>query len=164
MSELIRSIRFEHFRGLLGSDFNLKGKSLVLLGSNGKGKSAVVDGIEFVFSGQVSRFTGSGTGGINHDDAIQHVKKLGVPKVIISLTPSNGTITRSLNERSPAITDREAVKEYFEQHPGVDSFILRRTRILEFVCDQEADRYRKFVQLLGISHIDNLQRSFVEAE
>ena len=61
MSEMIRSIRFEHFRGLPDSDFNLKGKSLVLLGSNGKGKSAVVDGIEFLFSGQVGRFIGTGT-------------------------------------------------------------------------------------------------------
>ena len=164
MSELIRSIQFEHFRGLPDNDFKLKGKSLVLLGSNGKGKSAVVDGIEFVFSGQVSRFTGSGTGGIDHDDAIQHVKKLGVPKVTVSLSPSNGVISRTLSADSPVIADREAVKSYFAQHPGADAFILRRAKILDFVCDHDADRYQKFIQLLGISHVDNLQRSFVDAE
>ena len=164
MSEVIRSIRFEHFRGLPDSDFNLKGKSLVLLGSNGKGKSAVVDGIEFVFSGQVSRFVGTGTGSIDHDDAIQHVKKLGVPKVTLSLCPSNGAISRSLNSETLSVTDRQAVKDYVEHHPGVDAFILRRAKILDFVCDQDADRYRKFIQLLGVSHVDTLQRTFVEAE
>lgn len=164
MSEVIRSIRFEHFRGLPDSDFNLKGKSLVLLGSNGKGKSAVVDGIEFVFSGQVSRFVGTGTGSIDHDDAIQHVKKLGVPKVTLSLSPSNGAISRSLNSETLSVTDRQAVKDYVEHHPGVDAFILRRAKILDFVCDQDADRYRKFIQLLGVSHVDTLQRTFVEAE
>lgn len=114
MSEMIRSIRFEHFRGLPDdSDFNLKGKSLILLGSNGKGKSAVVDGIEFLFSGQVDRFVGAGTGSIDHDDAIQHVKKLGVPKVTLSLNSSNGvisTISRSLDSEVLSITDRQSVK------------------------------------------------------
>ncbi len=164
MSEVIRSIRFEHFRGLPDSDFNLKGKSLVLLGSNGKGKSAVVDGIEFLFSGQVGRFVGTGTGSIDHDDAIQHVKKLGVPKVTLSLSPSNGAISRSLDSETLSITDRQSVKDYVANHPGVDAFILRRSKILDFVCDQDADRYRKFIQLLGVSYVDTLQRTFVDAE
>ena len=167
MSELIRSIRFEHFRGLPNSDFNLKGKSLVLLGSNGKGKSAVVDGIEFLFSGQVGRFVGTGTGSIDHDDAIQHVKKLGVPQVTLSLSSSNGaisTISRSLDSETLSITDRQSAKDYIANHPGVDAFILRRSKILDFVCDQDADRYRKFIQLLGVSHVDTLQRAFVGAE
>lgn len=164
MSEMIRSIRFEHFRGLPDSDIRLKGKSLVLLGSNGKGKSAVVDGIEFLFSGQVGRFVGSGTGSIDHADAIQHVKKLGVPKVTLSLSPSNGSISRSLDSETLSTTDRPAVKDYLGKHPGVDAFILRRSKILDFISDQDANRYRKFIQLLGVSHVDTLQRTFVEAE
>jgi recombinational DNA repair ATPase RecF len=164
MSESVRSIRFEHFRGLPDNEFILNGKSLVLLGLNGKGKSAVVDGIEFVFSGQVGRFIGTGTGTIDHNDAIQHVKKLGVPKVALSLSPSNGVISRSLDPETLAITDRQAVHDYITNHPGVDAFILRRSKMLDFVCDQDADRYRKFIQLLGVSHVDTLQRTFVDAE
>lgn len=164
MSEMIHSIRFEYFRGLPESEVNLKGKSLVLLGSNGKGKSAVVDGIEFLFSGQVGRFVGTGTGSIKHDDAIQHVKKLGVPKVTLSLSPSRGTISRMLDSGALSISDRQSVRDYVENHPEVDAFILRRTRILDFVCDLDADRYRKFIQLLSISQVDTLQRTFVDAE
>jgi recombinational DNA repair ATPase RecF len=164
MSESILSIRFEHFRGLPKSDFKLKGKNLVLLGSNGKGKSALVDGIEFLFSGKVNRFVGSGTGSIDHADSIQHIKKLGIPKVSLSLSPSNGVISRSLGADSAIISDKESVKHYVEQHPGSDAFILRRDKILDFIRDQDADRYRKFIQLLGVSHIDTLQRSFVDAE
>jgi recombinational DNA repair ATPase RecF len=164
MGESVRSIQFEHFRGLRDSEFKLKGKSLVLLGSNGKCKSAVVDGIEFLFSGQVSRFGGTGTGSIDCDDAIQHVKKLGVPKVTLSLSPSNGAISRSLDSETLSIPNRQVVKDYVEHHPGVDAFILRRAKILDFVCDQDADRYRKFIQLLGVSHVDKLQRTFVDAE
>lgn len=164
MSESVRFIKFEHFRGLPANEFKLRGKSLVILGTNGKGKSAVVDGIEFVFSGQVARFTGAGTGGISHDDAIKNVKTGGDPKVVLALSPSNGEISRTLSSDTTEVTDRQSVKDFFTQHPRVDGFVLRRSKILDFVCDQDADRYQKFVQLLGITKVDQLQRSFVEAE
>ena len=164
MSERIRQIKFEHFRGLPANDFKLQGKSLVILGTNGKGKSAIVDGIEFLFSGQVARFTRAGTGSISHDDAVKNVKTCGDPKVTLSLSPSNGEISRKLSSDSTEVTDRQAVKDFNDQHPRVDGFVLRRSKILDFVYDQDADRYQKFVQLLGITKVDNLQRSFVEAE
>lgn len=164
MSEAIRSLNFEHFRGLPDNEFKLKGKSLVLLGSNGKGKSAIIDGIEYLFAGKVSRFVGTGTGGIDHDDAIRHVKRRGIPKVTLSFSPSNGTVSRSLNSAAQPVTDHVAVRDYLNQHPDAGAFILRRTGILDFICDQDADRYKKFVQLLGVLYIDSLQRAFVEAE
>jgi len=164
MSENVRLIKFEHFRGLPANEFKLKGKSLVLLGANGKGKSALVDGIEFVFSGQVARFTGAGTGSISHDDAVKNVKTGGDPKVVLALSPSNGEISRKLSSTTTEITDQQVVKDFFAQHPKVDGFVLRRAKILDFVCDQDADRYQKFVQLLGITKVDRLQRSFVDAE
>lgn len=164
MSESIRVIKFEHFRGLPANEIKLRGKSLVILGSNGKGKSAIVDGIEFVFSGQIARFTGAGTRSISHDDAVKNVKTGGDPKVIVALSPSNGEISRKLSSGATEVTDRQPVKDFFVQHPRADGFILRRSKILDFVCDQDADRYQKFVQLLGITKLDHLQRSFVEAE
>ena len=164
MSESVRLIKFEHFRGLPANEFKLRGKSLVILGTNGTGKSAVVDGIEFVFSGKVARFTGTGTGSISHDDAVKNVKTGGDPKVVLALSPSNGEISRKLSADATEITDRQPVKDFFADHPRVDGFVLRRSKILDFICDQDADRYQKFVQLLGITRVDQLQRSFVVAE
>lgn len=164
MSESVRMIKFEHFRGLPANEFNLKSKNLVLLGTNGKGKSALVDGIEFVFSGQVARFTGAGTGNISHDDAIKNVRTGGDPKVVLALSPSNGEISRKLSSDTTELTNRQSVKDFFAQHPKVDGFVLRRDKILDFVRVQDADRYQKFVQLLGITKLDRLQRSFVDAE
>jgi hypothetical protein len=167
MSESVRLIKFEHFRGLPANEFELRGKNLVVLGTNGKGKSAVVDGIEFVFSGRVARFTGAGTGSISHNEAVRNVKTGGDPKVAIALSNSNGArgeISRNLSSEATNITGPQAFKNYFNQHPRVDGFVLRRSKILEFVCDQDADRYQKFVQLLGITKLDQLQKSFVEAE
>ncbi len=42
-----------------------EGKNLVIWGPNGSGKSAVVDAIDFVLTGQISRLTGKGTGEIS---------------------------------------------------------------------------------------------------
>lgn len=167
MSESVRLVKFEHFRGLPANEFGLKSKNLVILGSNGKGKSAVVDGIEFVFSGQVARFTGAGTGSISHDEAVKNVKTGGDPKVVLALSNSSGAraeISRTLSSETTEVTGSQVFKNYFKQHPRVDGFVLRRSKILDFVCDQDADRYQKFVQLLGITKVDNLQRAFVEAE
>lgn len=163
MPEKIRSIKFHQFRGLPSNEVKLKGKSLALLGANGKGKSALVDGIEFLFTGRVARFSGTGTGSINHDQAVKHIKSTETPKVELSLSPSNGNLSRELGHETTNSTGQEALSEFASNHTNVDAFVLRRARILEFVNDQDADRYRKFVRLLGIAMIDDLQRSFNEA-
>jgi|GEM_PF-1605492 len=167
MSENVRLIKFEHFRGLPANEFELRGRNLVILGTNGKGKSAVVDGIEFIFSGQVARFTGAGTGSISHNEAVKNVKTGGDPKVVLALSNAHGArgeVSRALSSESIEVTGPGAFRAYFDQHPSVDGFVLRRSKILDFVCDQDADRYQKFVQLLGITKVDSLQRAFVEAE
>ena len=164
MAEAVRAIKFEHFRGLPANEFALKGKSLVLLGANGRGKSGLVDGVEFLFAGQVGRFTGSGTGSIIHDEAVRHAKNKGAPTVSINLAPSNKTAKRSLGTDLDIPATPPAVQDYFNGHPPVDSFVLRRSRILDFINDKDADRYRKFITLLGIQEVDELQRAFVEAE
>jgi hypothetical protein len=167
MTEHVRLIKFEHFRGLPRNEFDLRGKSLVILGTNGKGKSALVDGIEFLFSGQIARFTGSGTGSISHDEAIKNVQTSGEPKVSVVFSNSNGArgeVSRTLSSEAVDIAGPDAFRTYFEQHPRVDGFVLRRSKILDFISDQDADRYQKFVQLLGVAKLDRLQRSFVDAE
>ena len=164
MIERLRRVKFAHFRGLPDTEIKFDGKSLVLLGSNGKGKSAVVDGIEFLFSGKVGRFVGTGTGTINHDDALQHVQKRGIATVSVTLSPYNATVSRGLGAASLEFKDATTVAEYLGAHSEVDAFVLRRAKILDFVSDQDANRYQKFVKLLGISRVDGMQKSFSDAE
>ena len=84
--------------------------------------------------------------------------------MVFALSPSNGTISRKLSSDTPDFTDQQSVKDFFAQHLIVDGFILRREKILDFVRVQDADRYQKFVQLLGITKLDQLQRRLVDAE
>ncbi len=163
MNEQAREIRFEHFRGLPNYSCELRGKSVVILGGNGKGKSGIVDGIEFLFAGKIGRFHGEGTGGIDAEEAIQHIDKNGEPAVELYFKPTNDKVRRALSSTELEIPAKPTIKNYITSHPPVESFILRRGQILNFISDQDANRYRKYIQLLGLTDVDNLQRSFVEA-
>jgi hypothetical protein len=164
MSERIREIKFLHFRGLPDYCCPLKGKSLAVFAGNGKGKSGIVDGIEFIFSGRVRRFHGEGTLRINSGEAIRHIQKKGDPVVELHFSPTNKCARRSLSQATVLQMPKEpTIQTYIDSHPAVEAFILRRTQILEFICDQDATRYKKYIQLLGLAVVDDMQKSFVEA-
>ncbi|WP_075087234.1 ATP-binding protein [Verrucomicrobium spinosum] len=110
MSESVKLVSLEHFRGLPNTEFDLGGKNIVILGSNGKGKSGLVDGFEYLFSGQVGRFVGSGTQGINHDEAVCHIRRGGTPKVSVTLSPSRAVVSRTLGTDAPTFCQRHKVK------------------------------------------------------
>jgi predicted ATP-binding protein involved in virulence len=133
MSERVREIQFANFRGLPNYSCLLKGRSIVVLGGNGKGKSGIVDGIEFLFSGTIARFHGEGTGNINSEEAICHVQKKGEPVVELYFTPTNDKVKRSLFETELQIPSKPTIEAYIVLHPPVESFILRRAQILNFI-------------------------------
>ena len=75
MSETARALRFKHFRGLPDNQIELKGRNLVVLGCNGKGKSAVVDGFEFCLQAGEDRLLAGGVRGrcFHQDQVAQQV-------------------------------------------------------------------------------------------
>lgn len=164
MSERVRKIRFLHFRGLPDYECQLNGKSILILGGNGKGKSAIVDGLEFLFGARISRFHGEGSGPIDADAAMRNVHTMGEPSVAITFSPTNETVARSLGETGPLTSTRPLVRDYLDRHPAVGAFVLRRSQILEFIQDQDAKRYHKYMRPLGLDWVDLTQRHFIEAE
>src|SRR5687768_4729032 len=56
---MIKSIVINSIRGIKELELALNGKSLILLGENGTGKSSIVDALEFFFTGTISHLTGS---------------------------------------------------------------------------------------------------------
>jgi len=53
------------FRGIRELDLSLKSKSFAVCGPNGTGKSGIVDALEFVLTGTISRLTGRGRGDLS---------------------------------------------------------------------------------------------------
>ena len=61
----IKQIRIQEFRGIRDLTLDMQGNNYAVYGPNGTGKSGVVDAIEFALTGNLSRLSGPGTGGIN---------------------------------------------------------------------------------------------------
>jgi len=164
MTEKIRKIRFSPFRGLPDYTCELNGKSIAILGGTGKGKSAIVDGIEFFFSGSLRRFHGRGSGNIDADAAMRHVLEKGRPLVEFFFTPTNESVKRVPGSNGLPAATHLSIQEYIDRHPPAEAFVLRRSQLLDFIHDQDAERYQKYIYLLGLDDIDAAQRSFVQAE
>jgi len=56
----IDALRIKNFRGLINFDCTPKEKNVIISGPNGSGKSALVDAIDFLFTGKITRLTGTG--------------------------------------------------------------------------------------------------------
>ena len=69
----ILKLEISNIRGIKSVSFEPEGKSMVIWGPNGSGKSAVVDAIDFLLTGKISRLVGEGTGGITLKDHGPHV-------------------------------------------------------------------------------------------
>lgn len=164
MTERIREIRFSSFRGLPDYTCKLNGKNISIFGGTGKGKSAIVDGIEFFFSGSLRRFHGEGSGNIDADRAIRHVLKEEQPSVELQFTPANKSVKRTLGGNDLLAGSFPSIHEYINQHPPVEAFVLRRSQLLEFIYNRDAERYQKYIRLLGLDDIDVAQKSFGDAE
>jgi predicted ATP-binding protein involved in virulence len=57
-------LEIQNVRGIKDLKLAPGGKNIVVWGANGSGKSAVVDAIDFLLTGRITRLTGPGTGNI----------------------------------------------------------------------------------------------------
>src|SRR2546430_5651396 len=76
----VESITIEDFRGIRSLTLDFKGKNFAVCGPNGTGKSGVVDSLEFVLTGNVSRLSGEGRGDISLRQHGPHVDKRNDPE------------------------------------------------------------------------------------
>ena len=61
----ILELKIKNVRGIKSLQLKPNGKNFVVWGPNGSGKSAVVDAIDFLLTGRISRLMGKGTGKIS---------------------------------------------------------------------------------------------------
>src|SRR3990172_6113030 len=69
----ILEIQIENIRGIKNITISPNGENVVIFGPNGSGKSAVVDAIEFLLAGRISRLEGEGTKNLSLKEHGPHV-------------------------------------------------------------------------------------------
>ena len=152
MSVKIKKISIKAFRGIPDIEMEIDGKSLLLRGENGTGKSSIVDAIEFFFTGKVSHL--EGVRGLSLRRHGPHVNFTSDDvRVEITFNPGNISLVRAFSSE-PFPPDQ--FSDYF-QVTQKGTFILRRSQILEFIMSQPAERFRAIGSIIGIEPLDNVE-------
>jgi hypothetical protein len=164
-----RTLRIQEFRGIRDLTLDLGGANFAVCGPNGTGKSGIVDALEFVLTGNISRLAGSGTGGLSVKEHGPHVDSRNKPdKASVTLTvyiPSlkkDATISRTVRDhKKPTIVpndaDIQAVLARVSLHP---EFVLSRREIIKYVLAEPGKRAREVQELLRLDEVESLRANF----
>ena len=164
----ILELNIENIRGIKSNiPIIPNGENVVIHGRNGTGKSGVVDSLDFLLTGNISRLTGEGTQGISLKEHGKHIdadikEAVVTAKVQIEGLNDPVTLTRNMHQSGKLIVEpkesKEAIKETLEianrgQH------VLSRAKILEFIAAKSNDRASMIQTVLNLSEIEELRKN-----
>lgn len=164
-------LEIHNFRGIKHLLLDIRGKNFVIYGPNGSGKSGVVDAIEFLLVGKISRLSGSGTNGITINKHGSH----------IDCDPKEASIRAvfKLPEIVEPVELRRTVGDFDKLGCNKDStpqldkiinmaqrghFVLTRRDILKYIVSQAGTRAQEIQELLNILEIENIRKVLVRAK
>jgi hypothetical protein len=146
-------------------------ENFVIWGPNGSGKSAVVDALDFLLTGRMSRLTGPGTGDITlsrhgphidtnpADASVRAIVRLGVASQPIE-------ISRCVGHPGVLVCD-EGVKSLLD--PITDlaqrrQHILTRREILRYITAEPSTRAEQIQELLNITDVEDVRKALVRVQ
>ena len=161
----IEELYIRNIRGIVELEIKPKCKNFVIYGHNGTGKSAIVDAIDFLLTGEISRISGTGTGSLSIK---QHGKHIDTPEdgeslvralIRIENCPDLITLERHIEKPSKIIFDSkysQFVTPILElakhQH-----HLLSRREILNFITAVPKNRAEKITSLLNLSSLEDFR-------
>ncbi len=169
----LESAHIEEVRGIRSLDLDFQKSTFAISGPNGSGKSGVIDAIEFVLTGQISRLMGRGTKGLSVAEHGPHVDKVKFPdaafvrvKVFLTDLGKSATITRKLKTPSkpiiePPDADIIAVLTEVAAHPEV---VLSRREILRFILVEPTKRSEEIQTILKLDDIGQVRSALNGAQ
>ena len=165
----IEKIHIQNFRGIIDLEVPFQGQNYTVCGPNGTGKSGIVDAIEFVLSGDISRLSGVGSGGVSVKTHAPHVDFRDNPKVaVVSLQGTVVTtgeafeISRNVgNINAPTITPKSAtIMDTIEQLSLRKNISLSRRELIQYVISTPTNRASQVNALLQLEQLSNLRKTF----
>ena len=104
----ILTLEVTNIRGIKNINLSPNGQNVVVYGPNGTGKSAIVDAIDFLLTGKISRLTGEGSKVLDlkehgcHIDSRDDLKKT-VVKAKVKIGDQEAVLQRTLSKPSPPL-------------------------------------------------------------
>jgi len=167
----ILELEIHNVRGIRDITLTPNGKNLVVWGPNGSGKSAVVDALDFLLTGKITRLMGKGTGGISLNKHGPHIdckpeEAIVRAKIQLANVKEPVEIKRCIGNPNEIECD-EAVLPYLEPIMALakhGQHVLTRREILRYVTAEGATRAEEIQELLSISEIEEIRKSLVRVQ
>ena len=166
----ILELDIENVRGIIKFSIKPNGENIAIHGPNGSGKSAVVDAIDFLLTGDISRLGGRGTKGISvkdHGPHIDHKPKEAAVKAKIQLEGIKDPliIERRMSKPKDLIC-HQGEKASFDILQGIlgkGQNVLSRDEILKYIASEAGKRAEEIQAVLNLNEIEDLRKCFVSA-
>lgn len=164
-------LEINNVRGITHLSLKPDGNNFVIWGPNGSGKSAIVDAINFLLTGRISRLMGEGTGNLKlkeHGPHIDHESIEAVVRAVIQLSEVDEPFEiRRCIENPNKLECEDNIWPYLEPVLSLayrGQHVLTRREILKYVTSDGSTRAQKIQHLLNISEIEDVRKAFVRVQ
>jgi recombinational DNA repair ATPase RecF len=152
-------------RGVVQLELHPEGKSFVVLGPNGTGKSAIVDAIDFLLTGEMGRFVGRS--GFNIREHGRHLKAdpqhcLVEARVRLPDFDHDVMLCRTFSNTTKLKVDPESARAALRPFLEVAQqrhYLLTRSNILDFILAQPRTRAEQVQTLLKVGRIERIRQA-----
>lgn len=164
----VDALTVHEFRGIRHIDLSFDRKNFAVCGPNGSGKSGIVDALEFVLTGTVSRLSGPGRGELSVKEHGPHVDcqlpeqayaeaTVWVPELRKSLTIRRTVKAPKSPTLKPDTPEMRGVVAFLQEHP---EYVLSRREITNYVLSEPSKRAVDVQALLKLEKINDLRLKF----
>jgi energy-coupling factor transporter ATP-binding protein EcfA2 len=162
----ILELEIHNVRGIKDLILKPNGENLVVWGPNGSGKSAVVDAVDFLLTGKISRLMGEGTSGLTlkaHGPHIDYSVKDASVRAVIKIPNCEKPIslTRAMSAPNVLVFPAE-YKQLIDPILAVASkgqHVLSRREILKYVAAEAGKRSAEVQALLNLSELEDMRKT-----
>ena len=166
----ILELEIANLRGIKNPiSFKPDGQNMVIQGPNGSGKSGVVDSLDFLMTGDITRLTGKGTRGITLKTHGKHVDAKAKDAVVTAKIQLEGidqpiTFHRTISKPKVLYMDREIDEQILNDALEIakrGQHVLSRAEILKFIGAESSTRAEEIQAILNLNEIEQLRKTFV---
>lgn len=167
----VLELEINNVRGIVHVQLKPNGSNFVVWGPNGSGKSAVVDAIDFLLTGRVSRLTGRGTGGITlsrHGPHIDHGPEEATGRAIIQLPGLKEPVEIKRCMAKPTTLEcDDSIRPHLDPIMTLarrGQHVLTRRDILRYITAEASTRAQEIQELLNISEVEDIRKAMVKVK
>ncbi len=157
MATKIKNIKIKGIRGAKDTlDLNLNGKSILLYGDNGSGKSSISDAIEWFFTDKVSHLSSSE---IELKDALRNatIPDTESSEVSISFTKSyldcSKTLSLKKGKLTPEILNTTEEFSNYISNSNSENILLRYQYLTNFIDNTKGEKLKYLSDIIGFAEV-----------